>query len=71
MFKSRNEALRVNILTWPEHVDGLRIEEDRQKTASEWLRRMEAKGLYETSVLLREGESRPKNPVPWPKPNFP
>jgi len=71
MFKSRNEALRVNILTWPGRTDGLRIEEDRQKTASEWLRRMEAKGLYETSVLLREGESRPKNPVPWPKPNFP
>jgi hypothetical protein len=71
MFKSRNEALRVNILTWPEHTDGLRIEENRQKTASEWLGRMRAKGLYDNLELLRKGESRPEEPVPWPKPNFP
>lgn len=71
MFAERNEALRVNLLTWPGHVEGLRVEERNQLEASLNLKRLQEKGLYDPDKLLRDGEKRPQTPVPWPKPHFP
>lgn len=71
MFAERNEALRANILTWPKHIGGLRIEGNDSMAASQALLRLEEKGLYDHKVLLRNGETPPQEPVPWPQPHFP
>ena len=71
MFAERNEALRVNMLTWPEHADGLRVGDDYREQASRELQRLERLGRYDHKSLLKQGEAMPAKPVPWPKPHFP
>lgn len=71
MFAERNEALRVNILTWPEDLNGLRIDDEHREQASRDLRDLEQSGRYDHNSLLREGESMPRTPIPWPAPKFP
>ena len=71
MFAERNEALRKNLLTWPEHLEGLRVDEKKYEASAWALQRLEEKGIYDHFKLLRDGEKRPQDPVPWPKPHFP
>ena len=71
MFAERNNALRVNMLTWPEHAEGLRVSDDYREQASNELRRLESLERYDHKTLLRQGEQMPKTPIPWPKPYFP
>ena len=71
MFAERNEALRVNMLTWPEHDEGLRVGDDDREQASRELHQLESRGLYDHKTLLRQGERIPETPIPWPKPHFP
>ena len=70
LFSERNEALRVNMLTWPEHKEGLRIDDGFRSDASRYLRRLEERGLYDHTKLLRNGETPPSEPIAWPKPRF-
>lgn len=71
MFAERNEALRVNMLTWPEHVEGLRVGDDYREQASLELHQLESIGLYDHKSLLKHGEAMPETSIPWPKPHFP
>ena len=71
MFAERNEALRVNMLTWPQSTDGLRVGDDYREQASSELRRLESLGRYSHMSLRRKGESLPSVPIPWPKPKVP
>ncbi len=71
MFAERNEALRVNMLTWPKHVEGLRVGDNYREQASRELQQLEGLGRYDHKSLLRESEPMPENPIPWPKPHFP
>ena len=71
MFAERNEALRVNMLTWPEHVEGLRVGDDYKEQASHELQQLERLGRYDHKSLLKQGETMPETPIPWPKPHFP
>ena len=71
MFAERNEALRVNMLTWPEHAEGLRVGEDCREQASRELHQLESQGFYDHKSLLKQGELMPEMPIPWPKPHFP
>ena len=71
MFAERNEVLRVNMLTWPEHVEGLRVGDDYTEQASRELQQLERLGRYDHKSLLKQGEAMPETPIPWPKPHFP
>ena len=71
MFAERNEALRVNMLTWPEHAEGLRVGADCREQASRELHQLESQGFYDHKSLLKQGELMPEMPIPWPKPHFP
>ena len=70
MFSERNNALRVNILTWPRNLDGLRVGDSIKERASEDLWRLESVGRYGHLSLRRAGEPLPSNAVPWPKPRI-
>ena len=70
LFSERNEALRVNMLTWPDREDGLRIDDGFRSDASRCLRRLEERGLYDHTKLLRNGEILPSEPIAWPQPRF-
>jgi hypothetical protein len=71
MFAERNEALRVNMLTWPKYVEGLRVGDDYREQASRELQQLERLGRYDHKSLLKQGEAMPETPIPWPKPHFP
>ena len=71
MFAERNEALRVNMLTWPEHAEGLRVGDDYREQASRELQQLERLGRYDHKSLVKQGETVPEMPIPWPKPHFP
>ena len=71
MFAERNEALRVNMLTWPESLVGLRVDDDYREQANHELIQLERLGRYDHRALLKKGEKVSEGPVPWPSPHFP
>ena len=71
MFAERNNALRVNMLTWPKHAEGLRVGDDYREQASRELQQLEQLGRYDHKSLLKQGEAMQETPIPWPKPHFP
>ena len=71
MFKARNEALRINMLTWPKSLDGLRVDDGYREQASRELQQLERLGRYDHQSLIQKGEAVPEKPVPWPTPKLP
>lgn len=71
MFAERNEALRVNMLTWPKSLEGLRVSDDYCEQASQELMQLERLGRYDHQSLLKKGEMIPEKPIPWPSPKLP
>ena len=69
--EERSESLRVNLLTWPQINDGLRYDETRLDEASNALKLMEQKGLYDHTTVRRKGEVLPETTVPWVELHFP
>ena len=71
MFKERNEALRINMLTWPKSLEGLRVDDDYREQASGELQQLERLGRYDHQSLIQKGEAVPEKPIPWPTPKLP
>ena len=69
--EERSEAIRINLLTWPQMKEGLRYDEARLDEASNALEQMEEKGLYDHITVHRKGEALPKTTVPWAELHFP
>jgi len=69
--EERSEAIRVNLLTWPQMKEGLRYDEARLDEAGNALEQMEQKGLYDHAAVRRKGEALPKTTVPWSELHFP
>ena len=65
LFAARNELMRRNILTWPEHVEGLRC--NTPESDSEHLRRCLERGVYSPEAVLKPSEIQPAKPAPWLK----
>ena len=71
MFAERNEALRVNMLTWPKSLEGLRVDDDYRGQASLELMQLERLGRYDRQSIMKKGETVPGKPIPWPTPHVP
>jgi len=63
LFAARNELMRRNILTWPEHVEGLRSIDPA--TDSQFLHNCKERGVYDPESLSHFGEKPPEKPIPW------
>ena len=65
LFAKRNELLRRNILTWPNHIQGLRT--CNPEIDGAYLRKCIDRGIYNPATLLKPGENPPTTPEPWLK----
>ena len=63
LFAQRNELMRRNILTWPNHVEGLRSHSP--ESASKLLRKCVERGVYYPASVRKPGETPPDSPAPW------
>lgn len=63
LFAARNELMRRNILTWPEHVEGLRS--NAPEKDSKYLHRCVERGVYNPIAVLKSHETPPEKPAPW------
>ncbi len=63
LFAQRNELMRRNILTWPDHLEGLRSA--APESDSVYLRKCVERGIYDPASVLKPGEARPEKPEPW------
>ena len=63
LFAQRNELMRHNILTWPDHIDGLRS--SSPEIDSVYLKKCVERGVYDPASVLKQGETRPEKPEPW------
>ena len=63
LYAQRNELMRRNLLTWPNHTEGLRS--SSPESASELLRKCVERGVYNPTSVLKPGETPPKDPEPW------
>ena len=63
LFAKRNELLRRNILTWPNHIQGLRT--CNPEIDGAYLRKCVDRGIYNPKSLLKSGETPLATPEPW------
>ena len=63
LFAQRNELMRRNILTWPNHIEGLRSA--APEIDSVYLQKCVKRGVYDPASVLKQGETRPEKPEPW------
>ena len=63
LFAQRNELMRRNILTWPEHPEGLRSASPG--IDSVYLQKCVERGVYDPASVLKQGETPPEKPAPW------
>lgn len=63
LFAQRNELMRHNILTWPDHIDGLRS--SSPEIDNVYLKKCVERGVYDPVSVLKPGETRPEKPEPW------
>lgn len=63
LFARRNELMRHNILTWPDHPEGLRSADPENDSV--YLNKCVERGVYDPASVLKQGETRPEKPEPW------
>ena len=63
LFARRNELMRYNILTWPDHPEGLRSADPENDSV--YLNKCVERGVYDPASVLKQGEKRPEKPEPW------
>jgi hypothetical protein len=69
--QERSESLRVNLLAWPQHKEGLRYEVTHLDDASKALEQLERMGLYDHTSVRKRGDPISISLVPWAELHFP